>query len=194
MNNVNVSSLLGFAIFASTAWFLYSNLYKKYVEDSFRQKMFILRDELFDDAANGLIDFEHPAYCTLRRTMNGCLRFSHKINIVEFFMLFLLLKNDQTMKNAEYSFAKKMNESTKNLEKDVKEKLENYRIRMSKLIVVHMIRISPLFVVLSALTLICLIVPVIVCALLHKQVKVITDSILSQNLEKFETAAMAIGS
>ena len=49
--------------------------YRAYRVDLFRHKMFKLRDELFDDAADGNIDFNSPAYQLLRTTMNGFIRF-----------------------------------------------------------------------------------------------------------------------
>jgi hypothetical protein len=47
--------------------------------DSFRQEMFIVRDELFDYAASGKIGFNDPAYRLLRQLMNGFIRFGHQL-------------------------------------------------------------------------------------------------------------------
>ena len=71
-------------------WILYAWLYKGYIIDLYRQKMFILRDQLFDEALEGLISFDHPAYGTLRNTMNGYIRFAHRINIMDGLLLSLV--------------------------------------------------------------------------------------------------------
>jgi hypothetical protein len=47
--------------------------------DAFRQRMFQLRDELFDYAADGSISFDDPAYRLLRQSMNGAIRYAHHL-------------------------------------------------------------------------------------------------------------------
>jgi hypothetical protein len=54
--------------------------------DSFRQRMFAVRDELFDYAADGHISFEHPAYVLLRRQMNGFIRYAHHLTVFRMLM------------------------------------------------------------------------------------------------------------
>jgi len=48
--------------------------------DCFRQQVFTVRDELFDYAASGKISFDHPAYRLLRQSMNGFIRYGHKVS------------------------------------------------------------------------------------------------------------------
>ena len=52
--------------------------YRLLVTDWFRQSLFELRDELFDYAAAGHIEFDHPAYGMLRKIINGYVRFAHQ--------------------------------------------------------------------------------------------------------------------
>src|SRR5438034_929815 len=52
-----------------------------FLVDEFRQKMFAVRDELFDYAASGEIAFEHPAYRLLRQSMNGFIQFGHRLTL-----------------------------------------------------------------------------------------------------------------
>lgn len=47
--------------------------------DAFRQRMFELRDELFDYAAEGKVGFNDPAYRLLRQSMNGSIRYAHHL-------------------------------------------------------------------------------------------------------------------
>ena len=54
-----------------------------------RQRIFELRDSLFDMAADGKIEFSNPDYIRSREFLNGCIRFSHKINF-EGFLLWAL--------------------------------------------------------------------------------------------------------
>ena len=47
--------------------------------DLFRQEMFGLRDDLFDYAKAGKISFNHPAYRLLRQSLNGNIRYAHRL-------------------------------------------------------------------------------------------------------------------
>ena len=56
--------------------------------DEFRQRMFAIRDELFDYANSGHIKFGDPAYQLLRNSMNGFIRYAHRLT---FFQLMLTI-------------------------------------------------------------------------------------------------------
>jgi hypothetical protein len=47
--------------------------------DTFRQGVFAVRDELFLYAASGKIGFDHAAYRLLRKSMNGYIRYGHRL-------------------------------------------------------------------------------------------------------------------
>ena len=49
--------------------------------DSLRQKLFALRDEMFDFAFAGNISFNDPAYKLLRDQMNGLIRYAHQLTL-----------------------------------------------------------------------------------------------------------------
>ena len=53
-----------------------------------RQSLFEKRDKLFDMAIKGEINFNSPAYKDTRETLNGLIRFAHKLTLPK--MLFLL--------------------------------------------------------------------------------------------------------
>src|SRR3989442_11092837 len=62
-----------FALLILAFWF-----WRDYRIDSLRERLFELRQELFDCAAMGVVPFDHPAYTDLRNIMNGMIRFAHK--------------------------------------------------------------------------------------------------------------------
>jgi len=59
--------------------------------DAYRQKMFALRDELFDYARDGHISFDDPAYALLRNQMNALIRNGHQITL--FRLIISAIKN-----------------------------------------------------------------------------------------------------
>ena len=59
-------------------------LYRDYRVDMFRERIFRLRDDLFDVARGGELSFDDAAYGMLRRTMNGTIRFGHRFGLLDF--------------------------------------------------------------------------------------------------------------
>ncbi len=70
----SVVSLIGllFAVFY---------LYNEFRVDRLRQQLFALRDDLFDQAADGRIAFESGAYQATRLMLNGMIRFGHRASL-----------------------------------------------------------------------------------------------------------------
>lgn len=77
---ITLSSVISLAL----GWVLLFWLYPSYNTDRFRQSMFALRDRLFDEARGGTISFEHPAYRLLRMTINGFMRYAHRMSGLNF--------------------------------------------------------------------------------------------------------------
>lgn len=61
--------------------FLFFWLYRDYRVDLYRQRLFALRDELWDFAAAGDIEFDHPAHRVIRARLNGLIRFAHVLSL-----------------------------------------------------------------------------------------------------------------
>ena len=104
--------------------------------DCFRQKMFSVRDELFDYAAAGNISFDDPAYVLLRRQMNGMIRFGHRLTLFRGLVTWMMskiasypestwndswikalanIKNDQVRAQMEAFHGRSMNAAAKHL-------------------------------------------------------------------------------
>lgn len=129
-------------------WICHFWLYKNYRVDVFRQKMFALRDRLFDEAADGVIAFDHPAYCTMHRTINGCIRFAHKLDLLQAVLILVFVDEKQLEKNNTDSFEKRINGAMEGLTPEVTEKIHAYRREMRREILIHCFFISPFLSVL----------------------------------------------
>jgi hypothetical protein len=81
MNSEN-ASILQTCIGLVALWALWHYGWSKFMVDLYRQKLFFIRDELFELAAsdkNGL-SFHHPAYVELRSSLNNSIRFAHRMS------------------------------------------------------------------------------------------------------------------
>lgn len=72
-----------------SVWILFFWLYRDYRLDLFRERMFALRDELFDLADSGALSFDSNAYGMLRSMINGNIQFGHQLGFFEFVVVFL---------------------------------------------------------------------------------------------------------
>ncbi len=115
-----------------TWWFW---LQSDYACDSFRQKEFALRDEMFDFAASGAIAFNDPAYAELRLLMNRVIRFGHRITFWRVVQMLFLDNIGERVQNAG-SFFLEWEKSFKNIpDPAVKTRLNVFRVELALLIV-----------------------------------------------------------
>lgn len=80
------SAMIHLSVGLFLVWILLFFGGRDFRNDSLRQKLFALRDELFDYAADGNIDFGDPAYWLLRNFLNGTIRFAHKFSLLRLLM------------------------------------------------------------------------------------------------------------
>jgi hypothetical protein len=62
-------------------WGLFYISIRTFLLDNLRQRLFAIRDDLFDFAADGGVAFEHPCYRELRNDLNGLILFAHKLTV-----------------------------------------------------------------------------------------------------------------
>lgn len=84
-----LANILQFAISTALLVIVLWRLWPSSRLDIFRQQMFVVRDELFDYAFAGNIDFSHPAYRLLRRSLNGYIRYAHQLTFFRLCMTLL---------------------------------------------------------------------------------------------------------
>lgn len=113
-------------------WYLVGSLYPSFLIDDFRQRMFAIRDELYDYASNGNIGFEHPAYKLLRQSMNAFIRYGHKLTFGQVLLTVVewqLLSDQPTLKGSE-----KLEHAIGNIPNvEVRERLERFHSRATNL-------------------------------------------------------------
>lgn len=148
---IYLSSLFSVFLLAIVAFWLY----REFVLDRFRQKMFALRDEFFDAAAEGKIPFSSNAYGTLRKTMNGAIRFGHRMNFP--FVLSLMVMDASGSTEGTQPLSSKLDEAKRSLTTEQAKLVDDFKMRMNFLMVEYVVLNSMVFV-LSALS---IIVPVV---------------------------------
>lgn len=140
MTEIQLATALMSCLSLAGLWVLLFKLYPDYCVDRFRQDMFDLRADLFDDLQ---IAHGHPAYGLLRQTMNGFIRFGHRVNLLHVVVFFLQTGGRVPKPSA---FSTRWTHALQGVKEAEREHLEAYRERMDILVAQHLVRSSPLLV------------------------------------------------
>ncbi len=81
MENIAIILRSLFAILAMI--FLWQACIRRYLLDSFRQRLFEIRDNLFDYALENKIPFSIDVYVRLRMAINARIRYAHRITLID---------------------------------------------------------------------------------------------------------------
>jgi len=116
---------------------LYLWPYRDYRRDLFRARLFAIRGELFDGAADGKIDFNHPAYGLLRSTLNGFLRFGHRFGALRLVAMALVV--DQDTFSEDFDFGRRWREAARTLTGEQRVWLQGLRQDMHTALFKHIV-------------------------------------------------------
>jgi hypothetical protein len=118
-------------------------LYRDYRIDAVRQDLFQLRDDLFDKAAAGEISYEDSAYGMIRSTINGMIRYSHKLTLPHVFAIGYATKASGSSQGGK-AFGDGLRAAVEKLPKDQREVYLNAYSHMNAIMVRHIIISSPI--------------------------------------------------
>jgi hypothetical protein len=165
-------------------WWLLFWLYRDQRIDRFRQEVFDLRDNLFDLAVAGAVRFDDPAYGMLRSTMNGFIRFGHRISLLQFLLFAFLRESGDLMRSGRW-FEEHWKTHVAGLVPEVRDTLERLRLRLDLAVLKHVVLSSPLLVV-------SLVIP-LAFWLLAEYFSTAMTAQLRRPLDRMDTAAAAYG-
>lgn len=154
-------------------------MYEDYRVDKFRQDMFKIRDDLFDNAMHGRLSFDDPSYGLIRRVINGHIRFAHRINILDLAMFATILAHENYVIREPFSV--RLLKSMENLTGDQKELITDAVTRMNFKIIEHLSLSSP--VILTVVT------PLVFLALAKRHVTKLV-SYLRKPLDRIENISI----
>ena len=157
--------------------------FRAYRTDAFRQIMFQLRDELFDEARKGTINFDDDAYIMLRSAINNFIRFGHKLNLIQVILLHITLKAEN------YTSEPFLEKLKKNCADEQEEIIISYYMRMNDHIIEHLILSSYILLLIMSITFM-LVVPILPLLAAKKQIEKLENYFIGVidklDLEKFE--------
>lgn len=116
-------------------------LFRQSSIDAFRQNLFALRDELFDAAASGQINFDHPAYGMSRSMTNRTIQFAHRLNLPFLVSLAFLMRSKSEPRLDSYN--KRLDRVASTLAPSQAAIIRLYHQKLNVLIVRHLVLSSP---------------------------------------------------
>ncbi len=90
-----IASVIELGVMLMILWVLWAWLFQSYFLEDYRERLFSLRNHLFDYAADGNIDFNHPAYRFLEREINVMIRHAHRNTIYHVLASLLFFRSSQ---------------------------------------------------------------------------------------------------
>lgn len=125
-------------------------LWRDYRVDALRERLFLLRQELFDYAASGNVPFNDPAYRSLRDAMDGMIRFAHKISFIR--LVLSVIANRLSPSPLMGQHFRKWRLAVDQLKSQaVKDQLLEFHGKMAVAMVKHMVTGSPVMLTLLIL-------------------------------------------
>ena len=131
----NMYEILVGSLAAAACWAVWFYCLKEQRVDTFREKLFDLRKELFLLAASGSISFESRSYIDLRNLINGMLRHAHRISFSASFVASRMADLDPAPAN---HFAA-WHESLSSLAPEVQAHLRSIHLRMGRAYINHLV-------------------------------------------------------
>ncbi|MBA1446613.1 MAG: hypothetical protein M3H12_07770 [Chromatiales bacterium] len=123
--------------------FLFSLLYgpwQKLVTEYTRQRLFEIRDAIFDMAADGKFEFDSPEYLTIRDRLNGMIRYCHHLTWPRMLIISKGLRGSQEEPNMAFELIE---------DPDLREDIKKKELEALMIITTSVLLRSPVLVTLS---------------------------------------------
>lgn len=113
--------------------------------DEYRQRLFILRDSLFDDALAGKVSFDDGAYKKVRSRINGLIRYSEDLNFLRIIVgavLFRFSPSRNEFKSMLKEYEEEFNEELASLGEEKRLLLKAAEVRSMTLTIIYILKSS----------------------------------------------------
>jgi len=146
------NAIVSFLALAFLCYLVFQS-YQQYRVDRFRHNIFIMRDELFDKAAEGFIPFDHEAYRLVRTLMNGYIRYAHRLSLLDPLFMWAFERIRGPLPSP-ISFNALYTQVTRDLTREQKALLDDYLTQVNSLVIRHVTKALPEIFVFALVSLI----------------------------------------
>jgi hypothetical protein len=154
---MQIAEVLRIGILLLLLWAFLHWCVRDYRTEVFRQRLFEIRDRLFDAAAAGAIAFDHPAYGMVRQMINGFVRFGHRLNTTRVVTLMIMLWVYPSLRRRDFD-ARLAKACASLPTDDAKALIRTVHLQVMGVVLRHLICGSPLFFPSVLVILVCLVI------------------------------------
>lgn len=136
-----IYKIINIIIFFSTIYvglWLYFDLFRKLRVDLTRKKLFEVRNELFYLGVDGTLSFDSKAYGLCRKTLNGYIRFCHRLTYYRFCAHRAFQTNENRMLSKNYNEVKEC--ARQDLNNEQIKALDEIYYRMHEIVATHILK------------------------------------------------------
>jgi hypothetical protein len=169
-----IASVLGLCVIV---WFFYGP-WQGLVVDLARQRLFEIRDSLFDFSASGKLGFNSPSYVFARQRLNAIIRFAHRVSFWRF-LVFSYVMKDYAVEDPLHALRSDRSEAAR----FVLTRMHRADVIVAVLILIR----SPFLIVMS----LCLALPFIIAAFLSDRVRSMPREVRTRVSEEIEREVMS---
>jgi hypothetical protein len=131
------------SLLIAALWWLFAFVYSKYRLDVVRQRLFAIRDSLFQEAAQRDL-FTQEAYGITRTTLNGMIRFAHEMSLSRIFFIVVLRRWSRSKEDAE-AYIGRLMASLESISIDDRKLIMKAHAEAHLALMVHITRTSVVF-------------------------------------------------
>jgi hypothetical protein len=134
-------------VFVAFLWAFFVWPYRRYRLALLRQRLFDLRDELFEYAKDhSTLEFEDPAYGITRTRINGMLRLAHDFSLASFLAIFFAMRSmSAEERQLIEQHERRREEALSRLDEDAARYLQSVLYRANFQVLVYVLHTSLLF-------------------------------------------------
>src|SRR6266566_3340993 len=123
-------------------WIGFFWLYRDYAIDRYRQRLFALRDEVWDFAASGRVGFDEAAYRLVRDRINGLIRFAHLLSLT-WIVTVLLIERWRPSPEMIEQFTRELATAMERVREPAAERLKEFHHRAILTAIEQVLLVSP---------------------------------------------------
>lgn len=132
-------------------WWFFHEIQMDFCVDLTRQRLFKIRDELFDYAADGNVSFDSKAYGLCRKTINGMIRFCHDLHWIRIAIMGISLYFQKDLDKQYQKYIANRENAHNDLDPETREKIDQIYRQMHRVVIIHLVHTSLLLLTLTYL-------------------------------------------
>lgn len=134
--------LLILGVSLTAIWQAFRVGHRAYMVDQTRQRLFVLRDRLFDRALEGKVPLDSEAYALTRRIINANIRFTHDLSLLRLVVLLYQFRTNRLLRAAVTHLEQQINAAVSGLDETGQLIIRETFRQLHEQLILHIVKTS----------------------------------------------------